>query len=36
MKKSERTQLTISKIMEAAIIEFGENGYSGGTVNNIC
>lgn len=36
MKKSERTELTISKILEAAINEFGKNGYSGGTVNNIC
>jgi len=36
MKKSERTELTISKILEAAMIEFGKNGYAGGTVNNIC
>lgn len=36
MKKSERTELTTSKIIEAAINEFGKNGYSGGTVNNIC
>ena len=36
MKKSEKTQLTISKILEAAMNEFGKNGYSGGTVNGIC
>lgn len=36
MKKSEKTQLTIAKILNAAIKEFGKNGYSGGTVNNIC
>lgn len=36
MKKSERTELTTSKIIDAAINEFGKNGYSGGTVNNIC
>ncbi len=36
MKKTEKTQLTISKILEAAMNEFGRNGYSGGTINNIC
>ena len=36
MKKDEKTQLTISKILEAAMNEFGINGYSGGTINNIC
>ena len=36
MKKSEKTKLTISKILEAAMVEFGKNGYSGGTINNIC
>lgn len=36
MKKAEKTQLTISKILEAAMNEFGKNGYSGGTINNIC
>lgn len=36
MKKNEKTQLTISKILEAAMNEFGKNGYSGGTINNIC
>lgn len=36
MKKSDKTELTISKIMEAAITEFGQNGYAGGTMNNIC
>lgn len=36
MKKSEKTELTVSKIIEAAMEEFGKNGYAGGTVNNIC
>lgn len=36
MKKSEKTELTISKIMEAAMNEFGKYGYAGGTVNRIC
>lgn len=36
MKKSDKTELTVSKIIEAAINEFGRNGYSGGTINNIC
>lgn len=36
MKKSEKTEQTISRILGAAINEFGKNGYSGGTVNNIC
>lgn len=36
MKRTERTELTISKIQEAALDEFGVNGYAGGTINNIC
>lgn len=36
MKKSDKTELTVSKIIEAAINEFGRNGYAGGTINNIC
>lgn len=36
MKRIEKTKLTISKILEAAMKEFGMNGYTGGTVNNIC
>lgn len=36
MKRSEKTELTVSKIMESAMIEFGTNGYVGGSVNNIC
>lgn len=36
MKKREKTELTISKIIDAAMIEFGSNGYFGGTINNIC
>ena len=36
MKRTERTELTVSKILEAALEEFGVNGYAGGTINNIC
>ena len=36
MEKNKKTERTISKILEAAMNEFGKNGYSGGTVNNIC
>ena len=36
MEKNKKTEHTISKILEAAMYEFGKNGYSGGTVNNIC
>lgn len=36
MKKSDKTEITVSKIIEAALTEFGRNGYEGGTVNNIC
>ncbi|MGN1410779.1 MAG: TetR/AcrR family transcriptional regulator [Eubacteriales bacterium] len=36
MKRSDRTEITVSKIISAAMAEFGANGYAGGTVNNIC
>lgn len=36
MKRVEKTKLTVSKILEAAMEEFGTNGYTGGTINNIC
>lgn len=36
MKKELKTQLTVSKIMDAAMNEFGKNGYTVGTINNIC
>ena len=36
MKKSEKTEITVSKIIDAAMVEFGKIGYAGGTVNNIC
>lgn len=36
MKKSEKTEITVAKIIEVAMGEFGTNGYAGGTVNNIC
>lgn len=36
MKKHQKTELTVSRILEAAMSEFGKNGYAGGTINNIC
>lgn len=36
MKRSEKTESTVSKIIKAAMNEFGANGYVGGSVNNIC
>lgn len=36
MKQSEETALTISKILSAAIEEFGVHGYSAGSINRIC
>lgn len=36
MEKNKKTEHTISKILEAAMNEFGKNGYAGGTVNHIC
>ena len=36
MKRVEKTELTVSRILEAAMTEFGMNGYTKGTVNNIC
>ncbi|MGN1014083.1 MAG: TetR/AcrR family transcriptional regulator [Butyricicoccus sp.] len=36
MKQDEKTKLTVSKILEAALEEFGTNGYAGGTINHIC
>lgn len=36
MKRAEKTELTVSKILEAALEEFGAKGYAGGTINNIC
>lgn len=36
MKRAEKTELTVSKILEAALKEFGASGYAGGTINNIC
>lgn len=36
MKRTERTELTVSKILKAALEEFGANGYVGGSINNIC
>lgn len=36
MKRAEKTELTVSKILKAALEEFGTNGYADGTINNIC
>lgn len=36
MKKSKKTELTVAKILDAAMNEFGKYGYAGGTVNHIC
>ncbi len=36
MKKAEKTELTVSKILGAALEEFGISGYASGTINNIC
>jgi AcrR family transcriptional regulator len=36
MRKEEKTQLTRERILNAAMAEFGEKGYSGGSLNNIC
>ena len=36
MKKSEKTEHTVARIIEAATNEFGKLGYAGGTINRIC
>lgn len=36
MKKEEKTQLTRERILQAAIKEFGANGYTGASINTIC
>lgn len=36
MKKSEKTEHTVARIIEAATSEFGKYGYAGGTINRIC
>ena len=36
MKQEEKTQRTKNKIYEAALREFGTNGYAAGSVNRIC
>lgn len=36
MRKAEKTEITINKILNYAIKEFGKNGYTNGTINNIC
>ena len=36
MKKQEKTERSIARIIESAIAEFGTKGYSGGTMEGIC
>lgn len=36
MKKAEKTQMTIQRIMDAAMREFGAHGYDGASINDIC
>ncbi|MGN0388982.1 MAG: TetR/AcrR family transcriptional regulator [Suilimivivens sp.] len=36
MKKEEKTEITRNKIFQAAMKEFGSNGYAAGSINNIC
>lgn len=36
MRQTERAEQTRSRILEAAMQEFGVNGYRGGTIGNIC
>lgn len=36
MKQAEKTERTVAKIRQAALEEFGANGYADGTINNIC
>ena len=36
MKKSEKTEITVARMLASAMEEFGKRGYAGGSVNNIC
>ena len=36
MRKAEKTEITVAKILDYAIEEFGKNGYANGIINNIC
>lgn len=36
MKREQKTQRTVNRILQAAMAEFGTKGYAGGTVNHIC
>lgn len=36
MKREEKTEITRRRILDAAVEEFGRNGYAAGSVNNIC
>lgn len=36
MKRAQKTELTVSRILQSALAEFGARGYAGGTINHIC
>lgn len=36
MKRGERTEITRSRIIAAAVAEFGKNGYEGASLNSVC
>ncbi|MEF9945562.1 MAG: TetR/AcrR family transcriptional regulator [Lachnospiraceae bacterium] len=36
MKQEEKSKRTYEKILNAAIVEFGDNGYDNGSLNTIC
>lgn len=36
MKQEEKTAITRAKIIHAAMMEFGKNGYMAGSINHIC
>lgn len=36
MKKEDKTKISKSRIIEAAIMEFGTNGYQGASLNSVC
>jgi AcrR family transcriptional regulator len=36
MKQQEKTEMTRQRILAAALVEFGKNGYAGASLNNVC
>ena len=36
MKQKDKNQISMDKIVNAAIVEFGKNGYDKASINNIC